>query len=66
MDSISHYVIRMLFLRDRTNQLYQDEQRSRRLEGKNPNTDSENNVEKIPEDLAGKVCYELEPLVDSL
>lgn len=25
--------------------------------------DSENPVESVPEDLAGKVCYELEPLV---
>ncbi|XP_061602330.1 deleted in malignant brain tumors 1 protein-like [Cololabis saira] len=52
--------------RERTNQVYELGQNSRRLEEKNPNVDSENNVEKTPEDLAGRVCYELEPLVDSL
>ncbi|CAL1586342.1 unnamed protein product [Knipowitschia caucasica] len=26
--------------------------------------DSENSVERVPEDLAGRVCYELEPLVE--
>ncbi|KAK5853043.1 hypothetical protein PBY51_006865 [Eleginops maclovinus] len=29
------------------------------------NTDGDNSVERIPEDLAGRVCYELEPLVFS-
>ena len=27
------------------------------------NADVDNSVERIPEDLAGRVCYELEPLV---
>ncbi|KAM6915022.1 scavenger receptor cysteine-rich domain-containing protein DMBT1-like [Xenentodon cancila] len=52
--------------RERTNQVYEIGQNSRKLEEKTPNVDFENNVEKIPEDLAGRVCYELEPLVDSL
>lgn len=36
---------------------------SRILEQKNSDIDSDNAVERVPEDLAGKVCYELEPLV---
>lgn len=27
------------------------------------NADVDNSVERVPEDLAGRVCYELEPLV---
>lgn len=33
------------------------------LEDKKADVDSENAVERVPEDLAGRVCYELEPLV---
>ncbi len=36
---------------------------SRPLEDKTADVDSDNSVEKVPEDLAGRVCYELEPLV---
>lgn len=36
---------------------------SRRPENKNVEVDSDNSVERDPEDLAGRVCYELEPLV---
>ncbi|XP_061668559.1 scavenger receptor cysteine-rich type 1 protein M130-like [Syngnathoides biaculeatus] len=32
---------------------------------KTAEVDAENSVERLPEDLAGRVCYELEPLVDS-
>ncbi|XP_070705976.1 scavenger receptor cysteine-rich type 1 protein M130-like [Pempheris klunzingeri] len=34
-----------------------------RQENKNVDADSDNPVERVPEDLAGRVCYELEPLV---
>lgn len=37
--------------------------RSSSLEDKQTAAESENPVEDGPEDLAGKVCYELEPLV---
>lgn len=33
------------------------------LEDKKTVVDSENPAENVPEDLAGRVCYELEPLV---
>lgn len=33
------------------------------LEEKKADADSDNSVERDPEDLAGRVCYELEPLV---
>lgn len=36
---------------------------NRVLEEKNADVDLDNTVERVPEDLAGKVCYELEPLV---
>ncbi|XP_044025482.1 deleted in malignant brain tumors 1 protein-like isoform X2 [Siniperca chuatsi] len=36
---------------------------SHRLEDKKADVDSDNSVERVPEDLAGRVCYELEPLV---
>ncbi|XP_047429618.1 deleted in malignant brain tumors 1 protein-like [Mugil cephalus] len=45
--------------RDRTNQVY-DSRHTQSPEDKNAEADS---VETVPEDLAGKVCYELEPLV---
>ncbi|XP_061756631.1 deleted in malignant brain tumors 1 protein-like isoform X1 [Nerophis ophidion] len=32
-------------------------------EDKVPDVDSESSAERVPEDLAGRVCYELEPLV---
>ncbi|XP_070844265.1 scavenger receptor cysteine-rich type 1 protein M130-like [Chaetodon trifascialis] len=38
---------------------------SRSPEDKKADADSDNNVERVPEDLAGRVCYELEPLVVS-
>lgn len=34
-------------------------------EEKIPDADLDNSVERDPEDLAGRVCYELEPLVVS-
>ncbi|XP_035474116.1 deleted in malignant brain tumors 1 protein [Scophthalmus maximus] len=33
------------------------------LEDKSADVDFDNSVERVPEDLAGRVCYELEPLV---
>lgn len=36
---------------------------SRGLDDKKTNGDQDNSVERVPEDLAGRVCYELEPLV---
>ncbi|KAK7906857.1 hypothetical protein WMY93_015469 [Mugilogobius chulae] len=33
------------------------------LEDKNADVDSDHRAERVPEDLAGRVCYELEPLV---
>ncbi|XP_072298074.1 scavenger receptor cysteine-rich type 1 protein M130-like isoform X2 [Eucyclogobius newberryi] len=36
---------------------------NRVLEDKNADVDSDNTVERVPEDLAGRICYELEPLV---
>lgn len=32
-------------------------------EDKKADVNPENRVERVPEDLAGRVCYELEPLV---
>lgn len=32
-------------------------------EEKKADAESDNTVERVPEDLAGRVCYELEPLV---
>ncbi|XP_035534569.1 deleted in malignant brain tumors 1 protein-like [Morone saxatilis] len=36
---------------------------SRGPEDKKADVDTDNSVERVPEDLAGRVCYELEPLV---
>lgn len=51
--------------RERTNQLYERQQRTDTTKAVSTIPDSDSNVEKVPEDLAGRVCYELEPLVDS-
>lgn len=57
---------------DRRNRPFEDRDRSAQAirsdfnsvhEEKNADVDSDNTVETGPEDLAGKVCYELEPLV---
>ncbi|XP_069014405.1 scavenger receptor cysteine-rich domain-containing protein DMBT1-like [Embiotoca jacksoni] len=48
--------------RDRSNQIYEPE-RSPSPKDTNAEVDSDNTVERVPEDLAGRVCYELEPLV---
>ncbi|XP_054872022.1 deleted in malignant brain tumors 1 protein-like [Amphiprion ocellaris] len=50
--------------RERSNQLYEPGP-SRSSEEKAAEEDSENVVDRVPEDLAGRVCYELEPLVVS-
>lgn len=59
-------------MEDRRNRPLEDRDRSaqavrrdfnRVLEEKNADVDLDNTVETAPEDLAGKVCYELEPLV---
>ncbi|XP_028253060.1 deleted in malignant brain tumors 1 protein-like isoform X2 [Parambassis ranga] len=47
---------------DGSTQAY-ERQYSRSLEEKNTDVDSDNTAEKVPEDLAGRVCYENEPLV---
>uniref|UniRef100_A0A3P9GXQ0 Soluble scavenger receptor cysteine-rich domain-containing protein SSC5D n=1 Tax=Oryzias latipes TaxID=8090 RepID=A0A3P9GXQ0_ORYLA len=52
--------------RERTNQLYERSLPSNSGEHANATTEADNVAEKVPEDLAGRVCYELEPLVDSL
>lgn len=52
----------LISLRDSNTQV-KEHGRSRPLEDKNADVDSDNPVEKVPEDLAGRVCYELEPLV---
>ncbi|XP_026174460.1 scavenger receptor cysteine-rich type 1 protein M130-like [Mastacembelus armatus] len=48
--------------RDRTPQVVEHVGHSRGPEGKSADVDLDNSVERVPEDLAGKVCYELEPL----
>ncbi|XP_038582841.1 scavenger receptor cysteine-rich type 1 protein M130-like [Micropterus salmoides] len=40
-----------------------EHRQSHGLEDKKANVASDNSVERVPEDLAGRVCYELEPLV---
>ncbi|XP_051792906.1 uncharacterized protein LOC110964340 [Acanthochromis polyacanthus] len=50
--------------RERSNQLYEPGP-SRSSVEKATEEDSENGVDRVPEDLAGRVCYELEPLVVS-
>ncbi|XP_034435759.1 scavenger receptor cysteine-rich type 1 protein M130-like [Hippoglossus hippoglossus] len=40
--------------------------RAHSSEDKSVDVDFDNSVERVPEDLAGRVCYELEPLVSSL
>ncbi|KAM9703287.1 scavenger receptor cysteine-rich domain-containing protein DMBT1-like isoform 1-T2 [Menidia menidia] len=50
--------------RERSNQLYEPAQHS--TKENNVDLDSDHPAERVPEDLAGKVCYELEPLVDTL
>uniref|UniRef100_A0A8C6Q6N0 Soluble scavenger receptor cysteine-rich domain-containing protein SSC5D n=1 Tax=Nothobranchius furzeri TaxID=105023 RepID=A0A8C6Q6N0_NOTFU len=49
--------------RERTNQIYERRQHSSPVTT-NSGVESEGVVERVPEDLAGRVCYELEPLVD--
>ena len=39
--------------------------RAHSSEDKSVDVDFDNSVERVPEDLAGRVCYELEPLVSS-
>ncbi|MEQ2316575.1 hypothetical protein AMECASPLE_033859 [Ameca splendens] len=51
--------------RERTNQSYERVQHTDRIKAMSTNPDSESIAEKAPEDLAGRVCYELDPLVDS-
>ncbi|KAK5609545.1 hypothetical protein CRENBAI_005488 [Crenichthys baileyi] len=51
--------------RERTNQFYERGQHTERIKAMSTNRDSESIAEKAPEDLAGRVCYELDPLVDS-
>lgn len=51
--------------RERTNQMYQSKSSSREPKASNTSGDSERVDERVPEDLAGRVCYELEPLVDA-
>lgn len=55
-----------IFFRERTNQLYDRSLPSNSGEDTNATAEADNVAEKVPEDLAGRVCYELEPLVDSL
>lgn len=55
----------LILFRERTNQLYQTKSSSRDPKASNAGADSERVDEGIPEDLAGRVCYELEPLVDA-
>lgn len=59
-------------MEDRRNRPFEDRDRSAQAvrpdfnsvqEQKNPDVDFDTTVETGPEDLAGKVCYELEPLV---
>ena len=40
-----------------------EDRQSREQEEKKADVDLNNPVERVPEDLAGRVCYELEPLV---
>lgn len=55
----------LILFRERTNQLYQTKSSSRDPKASNAGADSERVDERVPEDLAGRVCYELEPLVDA-
>lgn len=52
----------LISLRDRNSQV-NEPGHSHGPEDKKADVDSENAVERVPEDLAGRVCYELEPLV---
>ncbi|KAF6716083.1 Deleted in malignant brain tumors 1 protein [Oryzias melastigma] len=52
--------------RERTNQLYDKSLPSHSGGDANATAELDNAAERVPEDLAGRVCYELEPLVDSL
>lgn len=55
-----------IFFRERTNQLYDKSLPSHSGGDANATAELDNAAERVPEDLAGRVCYELEPLVDSL
>lgn len=52
----------LMFLRGRNTQVNEGGQ-SLSSEDKIADVDTDNSVERVPEDLAGRVCYELEPLV---
>ena len=52
----------LISLRNRNTQVNERGQ-SHTSEDKIADLDSDNTVERVPEDLAGRVCYELEPLV---
>uniref|UniRef100_A0A3Q1HEN8 Soluble scavenger receptor cysteine-rich domain-containing protein SSC5D n=1 Tax=Anabas testudineus TaxID=64144 RepID=A0A3Q1HEN8_ANATE len=49
--------------RDQNNQMNEYVERGRGQGDKNADVEFDNTVERVPEDLAGRVCYELEPLV---
>ncbi|XP_017282854.1 deleted in malignant brain tumors 1 protein [Kryptolebias marmoratus] len=50
--------------RERTNQMYETKRHNDDPKASNSGVESERVVEKVPEDLAGRVCYEQEPLID--
>lgn len=52
-----------VFCRDRNTQINEYVEHSRGPRDKNADADLDGTVERVPEDLAGRVCYELEPLV---
>ncbi|KAM4522290.1 scavenger receptor cysteine-rich domain-containing protein DMBT1-like [Odontesthes bonariensis] len=52
--------------RERRNQIYESRPHRDSTKEGSTNLDSDSPVERVPEDLAGRICYELEPLVDSL
>lgn len=60
---IAIFVLFVLSFRERNNQLYEPCTPS--PEQSKTDADTDSNAERAPEDLAGKVCYELEPLVVS-
>lgn len=57
-----YVTVTLISFRNRSTQAY-ERQYSRSLEEKNADVDFDNTAEKVPEDLAGRVCYENEPLV---
>lgn len=59
---VTDIVTLLISLRDPNTQVNEHRQ-SHGLEDKKANVASDNSVERVPEDLAGRVCYELEPLV---